>query len=225
MEDLLKPVDPEYECTAFRAANWAVSPSRNVVRALVSNGVRFDTSVFKHGRREGIVSFDYSNAHSDLVPWPVDENDICRRNDKGKLIEVPIYCERRWIGAFVTRNRIHRAMMSRGHQIKSGHQTDGAGLPPGRPGKPGLVHNLSLFARRHAWKADFNQCTGRQLIRALERAQLRYGPVKEELPFVLIGHSKLFTRFNEWSLWPFLAHVGKHPSRFEFGRFSDFGLR
>src|ERR1019366_4841248 len=34
LEDLLKPVDPQYECLAFRAANWAMSPSRNVVRAL-----------------------------------------------------------------------------------------------------------------------------------------------------------------------------------------------
>ena len=117
LEDLLKPVDPDYECTAFRAANWSVSPSRNVVRALVNNGICFDTSVFKHGRREGIVSFDYSNAHSDLIPWPVDEEDICRRNDGGKLVEVPIYCERRWIGAFLSLGRLHRARMTGTHSV------------------------------------------------------------------------------------------------------------
>ena len=27
------------------------------------------------------------------------------------------------------------------------------------------------------------------------------------LPFVLIGHSKLFSRVNEWALRPFLNHV------------------
>src|SRR5436190_6757186 len=89
LEQLLKPVDPGYECTAFRAANWAMSPSRDVVNALVSNGIRVETSVFKYGRREGIVSFDYSNAHSDLVPWPVDENDICRWKEGGQLTESP----------------------------------------------------------------------------------------------------------------------------------------
>ena len=79
LETLLKPVNPRYECIAFRAANWSVSPSRNVVRALVQNGIGIDTSVFKHGRRDGIVSFDYSAAPSEIEPWLVDENDICRR--------------------------------------------------------------------------------------------------------------------------------------------------
>jgi hypothetical protein len=225
LEDLLKPVDPGYQCVAFRAANWSVSPSRNVVRALVNNGIHIDTSVFKYGRREGLVNFDYSNAHSDLVPWRVDEEDICHRNSDGGLFEIPIYCERRWIGAFLTRNRIHRAMMSRGHPITNGRQAEGVGRPPGRPGKPGLARRLSLITRRHPWKADFNQCTGRQLTRALERAHQRYGPVKEDLPFVLIGHSKLFALFNELSLRPFLAHVGKQPRRFEFARLADFGMQ
>ena len=57
LEDLLQPVAPAYQCTVFRAANWAVSPSRNVVRALLGNGIRVDTSVFKYGQREGIVRF------------------------------------------------------------------------------------------------------------------------------------------------------------------------
>jgi hypothetical protein len=75
---------------------------------------------------------------------------------------------------------------------------------------------------RHAWKADFNQCTGRQLIAAIERARARFGGHDEPLPFVLIGHSKLFSRFNEWSLRPFLAHIRRHPDRFRFGKFMDF---
>ena len=86
LEELLMPVNPNYKCIAFRAANWSVSPSRNVVCALHSNGIEIDTSVFKHGRRSGIVTFDYSKAPSSLVPWRVDEEDICRRNDNGKLL-------------------------------------------------------------------------------------------------------------------------------------------
>ncbi len=81
LEDQLRPVDPSYRCDVFRAANWAVSPSRNVVRALVNNGFRIDTSVFKYGRRDGLVHFDYSNAPSNIVPWLASEQDICRRDD------------------------------------------------------------------------------------------------------------------------------------------------
>ena len=76
----------------------------------------------------------------------------------------------------------------------------------------------------HAWKADFNQCTGRQLIAAIERASARFSRLDVPLPFVLIGHSKLYSRFNEWSLRPFLAHIQQYPDRFQFGKFTDFPL-
>ena len=157
---------PSIECIAFRAANWAVSPSRNVVRALLNNGIRVDTSVFKYGRREGIVSFDYSNAHSELVPWPVDEDDICRRNDAGKLVEVPIYCERRWIGAFLTpRPNSSRDDDPRAFRCRRLRPAAMQAVEASRAAKK-LLKKLAMLTRRHAWKADFNQCTGRQLIGA-----------------------------------------------------------
>jgi hypothetical protein len=221
LESLVQPVNPAYRCNVFRAANWSVSPSQNVVRALVNNGIRIDTSVFKYGRRDGLVNFDYRHAHSALIPWKADESDICAASEHGQLFEFPIYCENRWLGVFVTPQRIYRTLMSRLHRFR-----DETGLPASAPGaaKGNGGWRPSMLFRRYAWKADFNQCNGRQLTRALERAQQRYGPVKGDQPFVLIGHSKLFTRFNEWSLRSFLAHVGKHPHRFGFARFSDFDL-
>jgi len=221
LDELLKAVNPDYECIAFRAANWAVSPSRNVVRALIANDIQIETSVFKHGRREGIVSFDYSNAHSDLVPWPVDENNICQRAEAGQLVEFPIYSENRWIGAFLTRNRIYRALQTRAHRIAGARVGNGAPLSGNsRSGK--AIRKLSMLIRRHAWKADFNQCTGRQLIGALKRAENRYAWMARDLPFVLIGHSKSFTKANEHSLRRFLEFVANEKSRFGFATFRDF---
>lgn len=220
LEELLRPVNRAYECYVFRAANWAVSPSRNVVQALQANGIRIDTSVFKFGRREGIVRFDYEGACSALLPWKVDEEDICQSNPKGKLLEVPIYCERRWIGAFLSANRLYRAMISRAHRIQNLPQI--ASAPAVGPSRPGgrILRRLSLLTRRHAWKADFNQCTGRQLVRALLRAKRQYDSKGASLPFVLIGHSKLFNRANENSLGPFLKYVANHPADFAFSDFS-----
>jgi hypothetical protein len=227
LEDLLKPVDPTYACIAFRAANWSMSPSHNAIRALRNNGIKIDTSVFKHGRREGIVKFDYTNAHSDLVPWPVADDNICRRDEKGELIEIPIYSERRWIGAFVTRNRLRRAVIGRGHPIQNtglhGSKTDS---PPAPPQKQKLLRTLSMLTQRHAWKADFNQCTGLQLIRALRRASQKHEQTGQEACcFVLIGHSKLFTSFNQRSLEPFLRYVAENPADFQFGVFAFNRLR
>jgi hypothetical protein len=222
LETLLAPVDSSYRCTAFRAANWSVSPSPNVVEALVCNGIEIDTSVFKYGRRDGIVSFDYTGAHSDLLPWRVDARDICKSDRDGALMEFPIYAERRWLGAFFSWNRLYRAMLSRRHRFAADPDFQRAqSVRPG--GKPPSASKLSLVFKKHAWKADFNQCTGRQLIGALRRAEARYASHGADLPFILIGHSKLFTRANERSLRPFLRYVSSQPARMGFGTFRDFG--
>ena len=69
-------VKKNYNCMAFRAGGWQMQPSTNIVRALIDNGIRIDTTVFKNGNRGGTNSFDYSSAHHSLLPWPVDENEI-----------------------------------------------------------------------------------------------------------------------------------------------------
>jgi hypothetical protein len=222
LETLLRPVDPNYRCNVFRAANWSVCPSSNVINALVNNGIRIDTSIFKYGRREGRVNFDYTTAFSALVPWRADNNDICIQNDSGELWEFPIYSEQRWVGAFLTPQRIYRAYLSRLH--KFGESTDSGRAKQVNSSRPRDFPNGHWLTRKHAWKADFNQCSGRQLISALERAEEKYGIENAELPFVLIGHSKLFTPLNQRSLRPFLAYIANRPDRFSFGRFSDFPL-
>ena len=224
LESLLQPVNPAYRCNVFRAANWSVSPSQNVVRALVNNGIRIDTSVFKYGRREGLVNFDYRLAHSDMLPWRADEDAIWRSNPHGEIWEVPIYSEHRCLPAFLSLNRIYRSILGRFHRV------------PGTLGNPGgygasrgtrhssVTRRLGRLVGRHAWKADFNQCTGRQLIGALKRGASRHRDSAAPRPFVLIGHSKLFTSWNDRTLRPFLAHVVGNKSRFQFGTFGSLGL-
>ena len=117
LESLLRPVNSGYRCTVFRAANWSVSPSRTVVEVLVKNGIRVDTSVFKYGCRRGLVEFNYSRAPSALVPWRVSADDICEEDDRGKLWEFPIYAELRGLGAFLTPQRLYRAVIGRFHRL------------------------------------------------------------------------------------------------------------
>ncbi len=222
LENLLRPVDASYSCQVFRAANWAVSPSRNVVQALVDNGIRIDTSVFKHGRRTGLVSFDYGNAFSSLVPWPAATDDICQSDQHSRLFEFPIYSELRWLGAFLTPQRVYRGLVSRAHRLSNGASPAGNGaVSYGVPARRG---RLSWLKRRYPWKADLNQCSSAQLIRAMQRAERAHDYGARPLPFTLIGHSKLFTRFNQWTLEPFLSYVATRPERFRFGGFQDFDL-
>ena len=83
---------------------------------------------------------------------------------------------------------------------------------------------LSGLFRRHALKLDFNQCSARQMISALKRARTRHADPPTDLPIVLIGHSKLFNKFNERQLRRFLAYAASRPSDFGFATFDAFAL-
>jgi hypothetical protein len=222
LESLLRPVDPAYRCEVFRAANWSMSPSTNVVKVLLKNDIRIDTSVFKYGYRNGHVQFDYSSAVSELVPWRVHADNVCAQDDDGRLWEFPIYSESRGIASFITPQRLHRAFIGRLHRLSSDGKPASTSVPA--DSATNRHNGLKQALGPHAWKADFNQCTGHQLISAISRAEAKFAHFAEPLPFVLIGHSKLFTRFNEWSLRPFLSHIRQNPDRFRFGKFTDFPL-
>lgn len=217
LEDACRQAKPDYRCFAFRAANWSMHPSPNIVRALVDEGFTIDTSVWKYGRYDDLVKFDYTAAHDALVPWPVDAKDVCRRDPAGTLFEFPIYTEQQPIWTFLTANRVYRVVAQRLNPLPAAESAPGEG---GK--KRSLLGKAKALVSRHAWKMDFNQCTGRQLIDGLLRVEARYGHRDVALPFVLIGHSKTFTRHNERSLRPFLEFVAEHPHRFSWGTFGDF---
>src|SRR5205823_3379696 len=108
----------------------------------------------------------------------------------------------------------------RTHSVADEYPGNGASKSS-RSGARKLLSKLSMLTQLHAWKADFNQCTGRQLISALSRASRKYAKTNGELPFVLIGHSKQFTRKNEQSLRLFLEHVGADKPRYRFANLSE----
>ena len=228
LETTCRGAKADYECFAFRAANWSMHPSPTIVRALIDEGFRIDTSVWKYGRYDDLVKFDYGAAYSDLVPWPIDGADVCRRDPDGRLFEFPIYTERQPLWAFLTANRVYRVVAQRLNPLPNPDAVidpmASAGAPTGarRSLAAKVFDKAKMLVRQHPWKMDFNQCTGKQLIDGLLRAEARYGHPDVALPFVLIGHSKTFTRHNERSLRPFLEFVQKHSDRFTFGTFGDF---
>jgi len=229
LEGLLRPVRPGYRCHAFRAANWSMSPSADTVRALLENGFDIDTSVFKWGTRDELVRFDYSHADSEAVPWPLDADDVCRRDERSTLFEFPIYSENRPIWAFLSANRLYRVVQGRLHPLPGRDENAAEPDRASRRSAPARLAgkaraSVDMLFRKHSWKLDFNQCSGRQMIAGLERARSRYALRGMHVPIVLIGHSKLFNRFNEGELRPFLRHVAARPDDYAFGTFDSFDL-
>jgi hypothetical protein len=224
LENLLRPVKKGYECIAFRAGGWSMQPSRNIVKALTKNGIRIDTSVFKHGHRGGILNFNYDKAYSDLIPWPVDERDICIKDTSGSLFELPIYCKKKHIFRFLSFNRIYRVIQGKRHKL-SQIKTDLDSNPVIGESQKSLKYKKFFMKafRKYPWKMDYNQCTGRQLIQGLKMAMKEHDHINKELPFVLIGHSKLFTKMNERNIRVFLEYIANNKNA-SFATFNELDL-
>jgi hypothetical protein len=120
--------------------------------------------------------------------------------------------------------RVYRAYLSRGHHFKEAidHHIKKGNINPVKKSKISKVY--SKLTSKSAMKADFNQCTGFQLIRQLKKVERKYSQLKMDIPFVTIGHSKLFSLFNQRSLKPFLKYVSQNPDKYGFAIFQDFDL-
>jgi hypothetical protein len=224
LEKILKPVNDNYSCFVFRAANWSMLPSKNITKALIANDIKIDTSVFKYGSRNGMINFDYTSAFSETIAYPYDENDVRNRNDSGEIIEFPIYCENRKLTDFISLNRFYRVMQSKIHNFSDAepfNKSTARGFHDESKRKNSI---LKKIMKMYPLKADFNQCTGRQLINQLKRVEQKYSHLKIDIPFVTIGHSKLFNKINDISLRSFLKYVQDNPDRYKFATFNDFDL-
>lgn len=225
LEELIVPHKKDYRCFAFRAANWSMYPSKNIVKALIDHNIEIDTSVFKYGIRNEIVKFDYNSAYSDLIPWLVDADDVCKMDPQGQLLEIPIFCEQKNILSFISPNRIYRVIQASAHR----HPKSVNGDKPvhDKPQKSSLnkiSKLISLIRHPQPRKMDFNQCTGNQLISTMKRIERKHGSRRDDIPVVLIGHSKIFTKQNASSLRHYLRFIADNPKRYFFATFSDFDL-
>lgn len=203
LDVLIGQVDPSYDCFVFRAANWSMMPSTNIIKALVKNGILIDTSVYKWGVQIDNVRYDYSNAHSNIMPYKVDNDNINLHNPQGRLVEYPIYCEKKYFYEFITPIRIFRFLRSKLHKHNRPHD-------PARPSSPKDL-SFGSFFRLHPWKLDFNQASGDQMIFTVKKLIKTMCDLQiERVPIVLIGHSKSFIKYNEATLGKFLDYCSKN---------------
>lgn len=205
LENLLTPVNPNYRCFAFRAANWSMMPTPNIYKVLANNGITADTSVYKGGEQGGNVNYDYRYAHSSLLPYKASAKDINNYDPQGVITEYPIYTEMRYFWSFISIIRIFRMIRAKFHKHQLGEQA----IESNKGDNPKRLRLKSFFIKS-PWKLDFNQANNRQLKRAVKRIKRNYKS-KSSIPVVLIGHSKTFIPYNESVLGKFLKWAQKQP--------------
>jgi len=100
----LRPVNTQYECTAFRAGAYCIEPSRLVIQKIQESDLLCDSSVTK-GLKNGNF-YDYRDAYSSFLPWFTDSDEVKYSSvRKEGLLEIPI-CSREWLSSSVLRKAI-----------------------------------------------------------------------------------------------------------------------
>ena len=205
LQNLLRPVKPDYKVWLFRAANWSMMPTENLYKVLVKHGITHDTSVYKGGVQGGNVSYDYREAYDNLFAYPASMTNINERDENGKLIEIPIYTEMRPFWDFVTPMRLFRMIRAKFHRHKKSSVKTSESASADKNDNRHV--SLKSFFRLSPLKMDFNQVDSRGLKRMMKNVISRAESQKskdDRVDVVLIGHSKTFVPYNEKTLEPFL---------------------
>jgi hypothetical protein len=91
LENLLRPVNPDYRSVSFRSGSWCIAPSPHMLGLLVRLGLVFDMSIVGGVRYETKnISLDYTNCEEDFLPYYPVMTDARKVSDKREpIISVP----------------------------------------------------------------------------------------------------------------------------------------
>lgn len=89
LENLLRPLDPNYATVSFRSGSWCIAPSPFMLNLLADFGIVFDMSIVGGVRYQTRrIELDYSHCEEDFLPYYPLMTDARRVSDK----QEPIVC-------------------------------------------------------------------------------------------------------------------------------------
>jgi hypothetical protein len=205
LENLLRPVDPDYKCVAFRAGSLSIAPSTHMLKLLVELGITLDTSIVGGLRVETRnLHMDYTNCEESFSPFYPRMEDARRVSDQAeKIICVPIhhfYGSRRQVfkqiltlGWRKTMQHLKpvRAKKDEGQAVESYAQQEWADAR--HASTLGLVYDKAIkpcLQGKHL-TADFSRLNSdftREMLRDIRRQAADTG--FERVPVILTNHSK-----------------------------------
>ncbi len=203
-ERLLRPMDSEYRCVAFRAGAYCVEPSQEIVSALVGTGFLFDTSVVPGTAFPG--QYDFREVHSNCLPWFVDPICIRHPNRQGNgLLELPICTARVWDSALLRRGigRQYGAWMSAQDRewfaAKRAYCNETYPVENRPMSRPPASRTVGGWARSVLWRRtvplDYDNLAPEAFLRVIETAfrqenRLQSAEDRVTLPVIAMGHLK-----------------------------------
>jgi hypothetical protein len=76
LEELIRPLKPDYGCIAFRAGGWCIAPSDHLLSILAEEGIRYDLSIVQGVRYDNArICLDYRRCEEGFLPFYPDTHD------------------------------------------------------------------------------------------------------------------------------------------------------
>lgn len=204
LEDMIRPVKADYECTCLRAGGFCAEPSRQIIAAMKALGLKGDSSVVKGYRKAvaatGATLVDYSHVTTDKTVWWTTEDELTAEGEPGEhVLELsvsgeiqPYWKNLKWT---TVRAALRRRQSERLGCVDRSEAKKFSSVPSFRGGlKRALTSQAIMF--------DYCKLSSRDMLRRVQKhARCGGGPL------VLIGHTKDFV--NDRHFERFLARLGE----------------
>jgi SAM-dependent methyltransferase len=188
IEETLRPVDPGYRVTCFRAGGYEAQPFARLYEALAANGIGCDSSVYPGGRHPD-RGYDYGLAYSRHQPYFAGRTDPQLKAPPAEraIVELPVMTlgfNDRWTFDSDQGGRFARRLLDwRAQRDERAATTE-------------QVRRRREFGRRlgnaYARAKPFRRALNQALPRRLARTMTSYEPevLAQDEYYVLVGHSK-----------------------------------
>lgn len=213
LEDLLRPLDPNYRCLSFRSGSSAIAPSPFVLTQLAELGLVFDMSIIQ-GMRVNTrnLQLDYTNCQEGFLPFYPRMDDARKMsNTVEPIVCLPIFSfdlsRRRCLAEVFTKVRAKTKSRDQATDSYATQEWDDVG----RSSLPAKVYDKVVqpcLKGKHVvadiGRLDFPSL--REMLKAIRDAARR--SKQPEVWIVLTNHSKYISDFSH--IDRFLSEARKH---------------
>jgi len=213
LEDLLRPLDPNYRCLSFRSGSSAIAPSPFVLGQLAELGLVFDMSIIQ-GMRVNTrnLQLDYTNCEEGFLPFYPRMDDARKVSTKIEpIVCLPIFSfdlsRRRCAAEILAKVRAKTKSRDTNTDSYAAQEWDDVG----RSSLPAKVYDKVVqpcLKGKHIvadiGRLDFPSL--REMLKAIRNAA--HLSKQSELWVVLTNHSKYISDFSH--IDRFLSEARKH---------------
>ncbi len=177
LENLLRPIDSDYHCIAFRAGAWSLQPEKNIYKALKKNNFEIDSSVALNQKsNDKLAKYNFTNVPN-LPYWKFNET---LKNIQGNgILEIPIY-------SYKTNFLKTVVQIAKNKVIKSKTKKNITGSYAINP-----IRNIINVFFNNQRSIDLSNVTSKDFEEIISNIH-----TQKKIPLVLIGHSKDFSQFQ-----------------------------